>query len=248
MRRLGLIGGSGLNQWGRAVRSHKISGLYGQPSADLAEYDSGNLKLFFLPRHGEGHTIPPHAVNYRANIDAFSQLEVEGIIAINAVGGISGRNGPGTLSVPDQLIDYTWGRTHSFSMTAKDRLQHVEFAGPFDGRLRLALLEAAASAGLDVNESGCIGVSQGPRLETAAEIRRFEQDGCDMVGMTTMPEAALAREAGLDYACLCVNANWGAGLEDQPVTMEAIETTLARAMVDVRKLLALLFEEISDVR
>lgn len=247
MRRLGLIGGSGLNRWGKAVRSHKTSGSYGQPSADLAEYDSDGLKLFFLPRHGDGHRIPPHAVNYRANIEAFRQLEVDGIVAINAVGGISDQNKPGSLTVPDQLIDYTWGRDHSFSMTAGDRLQHVEFADPFDGYLRQALLRAAASAGVVVNQTGCVGVSQGPRLETAAEIRRFKRDGCDMVGMTTMPEAALAREAGLDYACLCINANWGAGLEEQPVTMEAIETTLAQAMAEVRELLAVLFKEISDV-
>jgi 5'-methylthioinosine phosphorylase len=248
MRRLGLIGGTGLDQWGEAVRSHKVSGVYGQPSADLAEYDAGDLKVFFLPRHGEQHKIPPHAVNYQANIDAFKQLEVEGIVAVNAVGGISNHNGPGTLAVPDQLIDYTWGRAHTFSMTASDSLQHVEFAGPFDGHLRSELLKAVASAGLDVNNGGCVAVSQGPRLETAAEIRRFKQDGNDMVGMTSMPEAVLAREAGLDYACLCINANWAAGLEPEPVTMEAIETTLAEAMFKVRKLLDVLFEEFSNVR
>jgi len=248
MRRLGLIGGSGLDHWGKAVRSHKVSGVYGQPSADLAEYGVADLQVFFLPRHGEQHEIPPHAVNYQANIDAFRQLKVEGIIAVNAVGGISSLNRPGTLAVPDQLIDYTWGRAHTFSMTASDDLQHVEFAGPFDGRLRSALLRAAASAGLDITDGGCVGVSQGPRLETAAEIRRFKQDGCDMVGMTSMPEAILAREAGLDYASLCINANWGAGLEQEPVTMDAIETTLAQAMLKVRKLLAVLIEEFSDVR
>jgi len=247
MRRLGLIGGTGLDHWGEAVRSHKVSGVYGPPSADLAEYGAGGLKVFFLPRHGEQHEIPPHAVNYQANIDAFRQLEVEGIIAVNAVGGISNHNRPGTLTVPDQLIDYTWGRAHTFSMTAGDGLQHVEFAGPFDGHLRLELLKAAESAGLDVNNGGCVAVSQGPRLETAAEIRRFKQDGNDMVGMTSMPEAVLAREAGLDYACLCINANWAAGLEQEPVTMEAIETTLAEAMFKVRKLLGVLFEEFFNV-
>ncbi len=248
MQRLGLIGGTGLDHWGAAVRSHKVCGVYGQPSANLAEYSTGGLEVLFLPRHGEQHKIPPHAVNYQANIDAFRQLEVEGIIAVNAVGGISSHNGPGTLAVPDQLIDYTWGRAHTFSMTASDSLQHVEFAQPFDGHLRAGLLKAAASAGLDVNNEGCVGVSQGPRLETAAEIRRFKQDGCDMVGMTSMPEAILAREAGLDYASLCINANWAAGLEQEPVTMEAIEATLVEAMFKVRKLLGVLFEEFSDVR
>ena len=246
MKRLGLIGGTGLDQWGTASRSHQISSAYGQPSANLAEYHIGDLQLFFLPRHGGQHEIPPHAVNYQANIDAFRQLQVEGVIAVNAVGGISTNNQPGTLTIPDQLIDYTWGRAHTFSMTAADDLLHVEFAGPFDGRLRSKLLKAAATAQLDVTDGGCIGVAQGPRLETAAEIRRFKNDGCDLVGMTTMPEAALAREAGLDYASLCINANWAAGLEDEPVSMAAIEATLKDAMVKVRLLLAVFFKEFSN--
>jgi 5'-deoxy-5'-methylthioadenosine phosphorylase len=247
VHRLGLIGGTGLDHWGTATRSHDISSAYGQPSAGLSEYHLGDLQVFFLPRHGGQHQIPPHAVNYRANIDAFRQLQVEGIIAVNAVGGISSANRPGTLTVPDQLIDYTWGRAHTFSMTDADDLLHAEFAEPFDGDLRLRLLKAAASAGVDVSDGGCVGVSQGPRLETAAEIRRFKQDGCDLVGMTSMPEAALAREAGLDYACLCINANWAAGLEQEPVTMAAIEATLAEAMVKVRRLLGKFFEEFSNV-
>ena len=251
MESLGLIGGTGLDHWGEAVATHKTKNVYGQPSADVAEYRVGNLQVYLLPRHGELHNIPPHGINYRANIDAFKQLAVDGIVAINAVGGISESNGPGTLTVPDQLIDYTWGREHSFSLTADDVLQHVEFAqpfgglfyGPFGGQLRAGLIRSAVKAEVNVNDGGCIGVTQGPRLETAAEIRRFGQDGCDMVGMTSMPEAVLAREAGLDYASLCVNANWGAGLEDKPVTMDAIEATLTDAMVRVRQVLTVLFEE-----
>ena len=248
MRRLGLIGGTGLDNWGAATRSHPLAGSYGQPSAELTEYAVGDLQVFFLPRHGESHEIPPHAVNYRANIDAFRQLEVEGIIAVNAVGGISNRNQPGTLTVPDQLIDYTWGRDHTFSLTATDELAHIEFEKPFDGHLRPALIRASALASVELSDGGCIGVTQGPRLETAAEVKRLKQDGCDLVGMTSMPEAALAREAGLDYASLCINANWAAGLEKEPVTMEAIEATLKDAMVEVRKLLGTLFEEFSNVR
>jgi len=247
MPRFGLIGGTGLDHWGATTSLHNIHSSYGRPSAQLAEYSIGDLQLFFLPRHGELHNIPPHAVNYRANIDAFRQLEVDGIIAVNAVGGISPRHRPGTLSVPDQLIDYTWGRAHSFSLSAGDDLVHIEFAGPFDGRVRPGLLRAASAAGVDVTDGGCVGVTQGPRLETAAEIRRYAQDGCDLVGMTSMPEAALAREAGLDYACLCINANRAAGLEEEPVSMEAINATLVDAMVRVRKLLGVFFEEYSDV-
>lgn len=248
MRSLGLIGGTGLDHWGEAVNRHVMPTVYGQPSAELAEYHVADLQIFFLPRHGEQHTIAPHAVNYRANIEALKQAGVEGIVAINAVGGISANNAPGTLTVPDQLIDYTWGRAHSFSLTPDDELQHIEFARPFDGPLRAALIKAAIAAQVDISDGGCLGIAQGPRLETAAEIRRLKQDGCDLVGMTSMPEAALAREASLDYTCLCVNANWGAGLEDEPVTMAAIDATLKDAMLQVRKLLTVLFEECSHAR
>jgi len=243
MRRLGLIGGTGLYHWGEAVRSHNVSSVFGEPSAELAEYRLGNLQLFFLPRHGLQHSVQPHAVNYQANIDVFRQMQVEGIIAVNAVGGIGVQNTPGSLTVPDQLIDYTWGRAHTFSMTASDSLLHIDFTRPFDGRLRAALIKAAIVSQVAICDGGCIAVTQGPRLETAAEIRRLKQDGCDLVGMTTMPEAALAREAGLDYASLCIVANRAAGLEQQAVTMEAIESTLADAMDNVRKLLGLFFED-----
>jgi 5'-methylthioinosine phosphorylase len=244
---LGLIGGTGLERWGPARGTQNVNSVYGSPSSVPAEYQVGETRVFFLSRHGERHDIPPHAVNYQANIDVFRQLDVDGIIAVNAVGGISTHNHPGALVVPDQLIDYTWGRAHTFSLTAADDLQHIEFANPFEGRLRRGLIKAATVAAVELVDGGCIGVSQGPRLETAAEIRRFRQDGCDLVGMTSMPEAALAREAGLDYASLCVNANWAAGLEESPVTMEAIEVTLAEAMVRVRQLLTVFFEQFANV-
>ena len=248
MPRLGLIGGTGLDEFGQAVTSHDFNSVFGRPSAKFAEYRIGDLQLFFLPRHGAQHEIPPHAVNYQANLEAFKQLEVEGIIAVNAVGGISSATPPGALCVPDQLIDYTWGRAHTFSMAAGDDLLHVEFAQPFEGRVRSGLLRAASAANIPVTNGGCVAVTQGPRLETAAEVRKLRQDGCDLVGMTSMPEAALAREAGLDYASLCVTANWAAGLEPEPVTMAAIEATLATAMISVRNLLGKFFEEFNHVR
>ncbi len=248
MRRVGLIGGTGLDQFGAPLRAHAIDSVYGQPSAALAEYRVGDVQVFFLPRHGERHQIPPHAVNYRANIHAFRQLAVEGIVAVNAVGGIGDAYPPGSLCLPDQVIDYTWGRVHTFSMTAGDDLSHIEFARPFDGPLRAALRRAAANAAIEVIDGGCVGVCQGPRLETAAEIKRLRQDGCDVVGMTSMPEAALAREAGLDYASLCVTANRAAGLEQEAVTMAAIEATLALAMTKVHQLLGQFFEECCDAR
>ena len=244
--RLGLIGGTGLDQFGPPESSHIIDTAYGRPSAALAEYLVGNTGVFFLPRHGKRHQLPPHAVNYRANIEAFRQLEVDGIVAVNAVGGITQVYAPGTLCLPDQLIDYTWGRAHTFSMGAGDKLSHIEFTAPFGGRLRSGLLSASAAAPVDVIDGGCIGVCQGPRLETAAEIKRLKQDGCDLVGMTSMPEAALARETGLDYASLCVTANWAAGVGPEAVSAADIEATLDGAMGGVRGLLERFFEEFSN--
>lgn len=248
MRRLGLIGGTGLDEWGVTGEPRTVNSRYGSPSANPIEISLQDLKLFFMPRHGSEHQIPPHAVNYRANIDVFRQLRLDGIVAVNAVGGISSQYVPGSLAVPDQLIDYTWGRQHSFSLTMDDELQHIEFASPFNDAMRFLLLASAKIAGVETADGGCVAVTQGPRLETAAEIRRFQRDGCDMVGMTSMPEAALAREAGLAYASLCVNANWAAGVKDEPVSMAAIEATLACSMENVRKLLAQLFKEFSNVK
>jgi len=246
MQRLGLIGGTGLDHWGVDGKLHQLDSAYGRPSAPPIEFRLGNLAVFFIPRHGSQHQIPPHAVNYRANIDVFRQLKVNGVIAVNAMGGITQQNAPGSLSIPDQLIDYSWGREHSFSLKDDDPLQHIEFASPFDQSLRKLLIRSAALAAEDVNDGGCVGVTQGPRLETAAEISRLDRDGCDMVGMTSMPEAALAREAGIAYASLCINANWAAGIQDTPVSMEAIELTLSDAMIKVRKLLDVFFKEFSN--
>ena len=248
MPRLGLIGGTGLDSWGETLKLHELSTAYGRPSAAIAEVQIGQLVLLFLPRHGTRHEIPPHAVNYQANIDAFRQLDVNAIVAVNAVGGISADNTPGSLTVPDQLIDYTWGRAHSFSMNNGDELLHAEFAQPFSSRIRSDLIRSAKTAGVKLTDDGCIAVTQGPRLETAAEIRRLKRDGCDLVGMTSMPEAALAREAGLEYASLCVNANWAAGITPEPISMQAIEATLQDAMTKVRKLLTTYFEGFSNVR
>lgn len=246
MQSIGLIGGTGLDQWAGASATHLPDGPYGKASADLQEFAVNGLKVLFLARHGEQHLIPPHAINYRANIDLFKRMNVDGIIAVNAVGGISASNPPGALTLPDQLIDYTSDRAHSFSMRADDKLQHIDFSWPFEGPLRSALLQAARELGIELGENGCLGVMQGPRLETAAEIKKLKRDGCDMVGMTSMPEAALAREAGLDYACLCVNANWGAGLVSQPIRESDIQQVLKMAMGNVRLLLNKLFKDLGN--
>lgn len=237
MALLGLIGGTGLDRWGS--REHEIAGEtpFGSTSAPLAVYQSGPTRLVFIARHGFAHTIPPHRVNSRANLWALREAGVQHVLAVNAVGGIGEAFAPGRMAVPDQLIDYTWGRTQSFSDDSEADLLHVDFEKPFEGRLRKRLLDAARDGGPEVIDGGCIAVTQGPRLETAAEIRRLRRDGCDVVGMTSMPEAVLARELGLDYACLCVVANWAAGVTSETITMAAIEATLAEAMQHARALI-----------
>lgn len=235
---LAIIGGTGALDLLKPGRTQAVETPYGKPSSGLTEIELGQQSAWFLARHGNPHRIPPHRINYRANIDALRQLGVRQVIAINAVGGIDPALAPGALVVPDQLIDYSWGRAHSFSDDAESPLLHVEFAEPFAGATRSALLKAGLMAGVSLHDRGCVAVTQGPRLETAAEIRKYAADGNTLVGMTTMPEAALAREAQIDYASLCVIANPAAGVSDQPITMDEIHAVLEQAMRDVARVLA----------
>jgi len=195
--------------------------------------------LAFLPRHGISHAIPPHRVNYRANIAALQEAGVTSIIAVNAVGGIHPDMGPGAIMVPDQLIDYTHGRASTFFEDDLDTVTHIDFSEPFSTLERHQLTQVLE----DCNDhravvgSGVYGVTQGPRLETAAEIRRLQQDGCDIVGMTAMPEAALAREAGIGYGMLALSVNWAAGLTPEPITMDQIRGVLADGMAVISTVL-----------
>ncbi|MFN3919509.1 MAG: S-methyl-5'-thioinosine phosphorylase [Methylohalobius sp.] len=237
--RLAVIGGSGLARLEglEQVRREPVTTPYGAPSAPLVCGRMGETELIFLARHGEGHTIPPHRVNYRANLAALKQVGVTHVIAVAAVGGITPKMVPQTLVVPDQLIDYTYGRAHTFFESEDGPVTHVDFTYPYSEPLRRKLLEAASRCGLEAIDGACYGCTQGPRLETAAEIRRLERDGCDLVGMTGMPEAALARELELEYACLAVVANWAAGKTAGIVTMAEIERHLSIGMGKVIKLL-----------
>ncbi|MGK7294406.1 MAG: S-methyl-5'-thioinosine phosphorylase [Candidatus Wenzhouxiangella sp. M2_3B_020] len=242
---LAIIGGTGAVDLFEADRPAAITTPFGAPSDRPRRIRLGNDDAWFLSRHGTPHRIPPHKVNYRANIHALKTLGVEAVLAINAVGGLTERAAAGALLIPDQLLDFTWGRTHTFSDGGSAPLQHIDFTHPFDGPLRDALCRACKARDADVVAGGCIAVTQGPRLETAAEVRHLAHLGCDVVGMTTMPEAALAREAGLDYASLCVVANAGAGLEDRPITVGDIERVLSGAMERVRGLLQTIPGEIA---
>ncbi|MEP0202627.1 MAG: S-methyl-5'-thioinosine phosphorylase [Halioglobus sp.] len=244
MRSLAVIGGTGIDQWdGLAiVQEHVVETPFGATSRPVQEGLLHGRKVFFLQRHGSPKAIPPHAINYRANVWALNALCVTDVIAINAVGGIAENASAGTLVIPDQLIDYTWGREHTFDTGESGSLAHIDFTQPFDPSLRSLLCDFAAITQSDCITQGVYGVTQGPRLETAAEIHRMANDGCTVVGMTAMPEAALARELSINYASLCIVVNAAAGLSDQPLTLTAMRSTLECTAIAVRDLLAELLQ------
>jgi 5'-deoxy-5'-methylthioadenosine phosphorylase len=238
---LAIIGGSGLTQLSTLAETRHIAArtAYGEPSCPLALGRIGGRDVLFLARHGEAHSIPPHQVNYRANIQALKDAGAKRIASVASVGGIRRDLGPGTLVAPDQIIDYTWGRAATFFEGPGAPVTHIDFTHPYTAGLRQAILAAARACGEAMVDGGCYGATQGPRLETAAEIARMERDGADLVGMTAMPEAALAREAGLDYAAIAVVANHAAGKAGsaQAIPVAAMEAVLAEAMQRVRKIL-----------
>ncbi len=239
MKRVAVVGGTGVDQLEglQIVADHTPDTPYGAASRPVQEGTLDGQSVFFLQRHGSPKAIPPHRINYRANIWSLKMLGVTDIVSINAVGGISPEAQPGRLIIPDQLIDYTWGREHTFDEGGDEPLMHIDFTEPYDRDLRLALLAAAERGRIAHLDSGIHGVTQGPRLETAAEVRRMARDGCDIVGMTCMPEAALAREAGLAYANVCMVVNAAAGLDDQPLTLEFMRAILEREALVVGELL-----------
>ena len=240
---LALVGGTGLTELDESLDSIPIETPYGNPSADIRVIETKPVRLLFLPRHGSPHRFPPHCVNYRANMWALREAGADHVLAVYAVGGVCEPYGPATLAAPDQLIDYTWGRQHSYCDSEHIALEHVDFTNPYDGNLRRCLIQAAEKASIDVVDGGCIGVFQGPRLESAAEVEKARRDGCHMAGMTALPEAGLARELGLDYAGLAVVSNWGAGVSDELLSEDDIAETLEEPMMRVRTLLRALAEQ-----
>ncbi len=240
MSTIAVIGGTGTSKLGLADggREVLVETPYGPPSGPVLRSTLGSSELLFMARHGPESTIPPHDVNYRANVWAMHSLEPDFLLGINVVGGIRADARPGRLFFPDQLIDYSWGREHSFNDSGRQPVQHIEFTMPFSTSLRQRLIGQAGVLELDFESSATYGVTQGPRLETAAEIDRLERDGCDLVGMTAMPEAALAREIGLDYAicAVVVNRAAGRGPQDTPIHAE-IDRSLQQAMQRVGRLL-----------
>lgn len=240
---VGIIGGTGLTalEGLEIVRREVVHTPYGEPSGALTHGVLHGKQVVFLARHGYGHNIPPHRINYRANIWALKDVGVARVIAVAAVGGIAGDMPPGALAVPDQLIDYTWGRASTFFDKDLSHVTHVDFTRPYDPALRQLLIRAGAKTGIPIVEQGIYGVTQGPRLETAAEIDRMERDGCSIVGMTAMPEAVLARELDLAYAACAVVANWAPGRGDtETIEMADIERTLKDGIEKVRRVLGAL--------
>ncbi len=237
---LAIIGGTGLTSLEtlRITRREMVSTPYGEPSGPLVHGDLCGKEVVFLARHGARHTIPPHRVNYRANLWALHHIGVKQVIAVAAVGGIRADMAPGCITFPDQIVDYTWSRDHTFFEQDLSQVTHIDFTYPYCRELREKLIQAARRIGLELRETCTYGATQGPRLETAAEIARMERDGCNVVGMTGMPEAALAREIDLCYTHCAVVANWAAGKGTTGViTMAEIQRNLATGMDKVKTLL-----------
>ncbi len=241
----GVIGGTGLESLDgfEAAGKGVVQTPFGETSGPVIRGALGDVPIAFLSRHGADHHLAPHEINYRANIWALSQ-SCERVVAVAAVGGIASNLSPGDVVIVDQVIDYTWGRAHTFSGSAGvlageafGSVTHVDFTEPYDADVRVALLSAAQRAQVAVHDGGIYGATQGPRLESAAEIDRLDRDGCTVVGMTGMPEAGLARELALPYASCAVVVNPAAGRGEDEITLEMIKGHLANGMTKVYRLL-----------
>ena len=238
---LAIIGGSGLSQLGNLEVSQRkvVRTPYGEPSGPLTLGRIADREVMFLARHGYGHTIAPHQVNYRANLWALKDAGATRVVSVASVGGIRKDLWPGVLVLPHQIVDYTWGRPSTYFEGTGVAVNHVDFTEPYTETLRRQLLAAAARCGERLFDGAVYATTQGPRLETAAEITRLERDGCDIVGMTGMPEAVLAREISLDYAAIAVIANFAAGRGDSEhaIPLDKIEAVLAESMQRVRRVI-----------
>ena len=241
---LAVIGGSGLVGLGQmnVIRREIARTPFGEPSGPLVFGEMNDTPMLFIARHGPGHIHAPHRINYRANVWALKQAGATDLLAVAAVGGIADNAGPGVIAVPDQIIDYTYGREHTFCDGSDRNVVHVDFTRPYSDELRDAIGRAAASVSEPVVATGVYGATQGPRLETAAEIARMAHDGATLVGMTGMPEAALARELALRYAHLCVVSNWAAGCGNSVnmISHASIDSTLDASIGRVQRIIAAL--------
>lgn len=239
--KIAVIGGTGLYSMmdDFEMTHQEISNTpYGEASGPLVFGQLQGKEVVFLARHGFTHRLPPHRVNYQANIWMLKKAGIEKIISVNAVGSINQQCAPESMVIPDQIIDYSWGREHTFYAEDLTRVVHVDFTHPYSETIRKTLIQAGKNLKFNLVQQGVYGCTQGPRLETAAEIRRLANDGCDLVGMTGMPEAALAREISIEYASISVVANWAAGINGDQISMDQIESHMQKGMENVKKLIA----------
>lgn len=241
MALLGVIGGSGLyaleSESGPAPAG-PLETPWGPTSGPVVVSEIGE-GVAFVARHGVDHSIAPHRVNYRANVHALLEAGCDRILAVSSVGGIDSACVPGALVVPDQLIDYTWGREMTFQREG-DPVVHFDFTGPYSPDWRGKVTTALAGLGTEFVDGGTYAAVQGPRFETAAEIRRLAGDGCSIVGMTGMPEAILAREAGLEYAAVCPVGNLAAGISPDELKMGDVIAAVGPGMERVTSLITAL--------
>jgi 5'-deoxy-5'-methylthioadenosine phosphorylase len=236
---LAVIGGSGLYGLSdlEVEDSDAADTPYGQTSGRLVRGRLEGSPVLFIARHGEDHAVAPHLVNYRANIEALRQAGATRVLAVCTVGSIAPDLLPGTIVIPDQIVDYTWGRAQTFHEPG-DPVPHVDFTHPYSAEWRLEVTRATGSTGISCADGATYAAVQGPRFETAAEIRRFRNDGCHVIGMTGMPEAALAREAGLDYAVICPVANLAAGLSPVELTPEEVFAVASGMLEQINAIIA----------
>jgi 5'-methylthioinosine phosphorylase len=238
---LAIIGGRGLTQLTNLEITHQqvMRTPYGEPSGAFLFGTLNQHEVIFLARHGYGHTIPPHLVNYRANLWALREHGASKIISVATVGGIRADLKPGVIVVPDQIIDYTHGRDATFFEARDKPFSNTDFTFPYSASLRGQILRSAQTIQQPCVDGAVYAATQGPRLDSIAEINRYERDGADMVGMTGMPETALAKELELDYAAIAVVANYAAGRGDSAagINIESVNNTANAAMVRVRSIL-----------
>jgi len=238
---IAVIGGSGLSRFTGLEDPRSIDSRtpYGEPSGPLTLGTIRGRPIVFLARHGGDHTIAPHEINYRANLWALKEQNPDGVVSVATVGGIRSDLHPGTLLLPDQILDYTWGRRSTYFEGEEAIVTHVDFTEPYSAVLRKRIVAAAAACDEAVADGGVYATTQGPRLESAAEIDRLERDGADVVGMTGMPEAALARELGLEYAAIAVilNPAAGRGESKHAISLDRMQPVLEKAMQRVRRII-----------
>ncbi len=248
---IAIIGGSGLDQLQEEAGLEPIyqQTPFGEHSQGVCKLNIGNTPVVFLPRHGKDHHLPPHKVNYRANMWLLKSLGITKIVAMNVVGGITDEMSPRTLLVPHQVIDYTWGREHTYfdglhhdTPFIDKYVDHIDFTQPYSEALRQRIIGFLDQSKINHVNYGVYGCTQGPRLESAAEVQRLQNDGCHIVGMTAMPETALAKELEMDYASLGLVVNWAPGIAAEELSFGEIMQLVSEEMAHVQTFLPDLLE------